>query len=114
VSGKPQLRLPAPAAAFTRSSPANCWVAQHCPASGRLHAAVASNVHLAALITLPALPLRFPSWWALSIAIYIYVCSVTTPTGALTLDLALGGGYPKGRVVEIYGPGRFKLGFTRE
>jgi recombination protein RecA len=29
---------------------------------------------------------------------------VTTPTGALTLDLALGGGYPKGRVVEIYGP----------
>ena len=28
----------------------------------------------------------------------------TIPTGALTLDLALGGGYPKGRVVEIYGP----------
>jgi recombination protein RecA len=28
----------------------------------------------------------------------------TTPTGALTLDLALGGGIPKGRVIEIYGP----------
>lgn len=28
----------------------------------------------------------------------------TIPTGALTLDLALGGGIPKGRVVEIYGP----------
>ncbi|MCP9829605.1 recombinase RecA [Synechococcus sp. L2F] len=28
----------------------------------------------------------------------------TVSTGALTLDLALGGGYPKGRVVEIYGP----------
>jgi recombination protein RecA len=28
----------------------------------------------------------------------------TIPSGALTLDLALGGGFPKGRVVEIYGP----------
>lgn len=28
----------------------------------------------------------------------------TIPTGALSLDLALGGGIPRGRVVEIYGP----------
>lgn len=28
----------------------------------------------------------------------------TIPSGAITLDLALGGGYPKGRIVEIYGP----------
>ena len=28
----------------------------------------------------------------------------TTPSGSMTLDMALGGGYPRGRVIEIYGP----------
>jgi recombination protein RecA len=28
----------------------------------------------------------------------------TFPSGALTLDIALGGGLPRGRIVEIYGP----------
>lgn len=28
----------------------------------------------------------------------------TIPSGALPLDMALGGGFPKGRIIEIYGP----------
>lgn len=28
----------------------------------------------------------------------------TSSSGSLTLDMALGGGYPRGRVIEIYGP----------
>jgi RecA/RadA recombinase len=31
-------------------------------------------------------------------------CSERFPSGCLTLDRALGGGYPKGRIVEVYGP----------
>lgn len=33
-----------------------------------------------------------------------YVDIETIPTGSLSLDMALGGGVPKGRIIEIYGP----------
>jgi recombination protein RecA len=33
-----------------------------------------------------------------------HIAVETTPTGAMSLDLALGGGIPKGRVIEVYGP----------
>ena len=35
----------------------------------------------------------------------VYENMEVIPTGSLTLDMALGvGGYPKGRIIEIYGP----------
>jgi recombination protein RecA len=34
----------------------------------------------------------------------VYAQVETIPTGSISLDLALGGGLPKGRIVEIYGP----------
>ena len=35
----------------------------------------------------------------------VYEKMETIPTGSISLDMALGvGGYPKGRIIEIYGP----------
>ena len=33
-----------------------------------------------------------------------HACRETFPSGSLTLDLCLGGGLPRGRIVEVYGP----------
>ena len=53
----------------------------------------------------PALPILMPTYQKQQARPALRPCRQTTPSGALTLDLALGGGYPRGRVVEIYGPG---------
>lgn len=42
------------------------------------------------------------------ISVYIstrlhFLCSEWSPSGALTLDMAMGGGFPKGRIVEVRG-----------
>ena len=34
----------------------------------------------------------------------IITSAETIPTGSISLDMAVGGGYPKGRIIEIYGP----------
>lgn len=34
----------------------------------------------------------------------IHAMVETLPTGSISLDLALGGGFPKGRIIEVYGP----------
>lgn len=32
---------------------------------------------------------------------FVCLCRETIPSGALTLDIALGGGFPKGRIIEV-------------
>ncbi|CAI5501037.1 unnamed protein product [Closterium sp. Naga37s-1] len=78
------------------------WPTEHARICLFIHPARPAVLCISTLLarppSLPALSLP-----ALSLPALSPPCRETFPSGALTLDIALGGGLPKGRIVEIYG-----------
>ncbi|WP_286193240.1 MULTISPECIES: recombinase RecA [unclassified Synechococcus] len=89
------------AAAASSSSPSTSYVSAAAP-SGDPRAAAERDKALGLVLT--QIERNFGKGSIMRLGDASRMRVETVPTGALTLDLALGGGYPKGRVVEVYGP----------
>lgn len=89
------------AAASSSSSPSTSYVSAAAP-SGDPRAAAERDKALGLVLT--QIERNFGKGSIMRLGDASRMRVETVPTGALTLDLALGGGYPKGRVVEVYGP----------
>ncbi|MEA5391761.1 recombinase RecA [Cyanobium gracile UHCC 0139] len=94
-------RATAAAAASSSSSPSTSYVSAAAP-SGDPRAAAERDKALGLVLT--QIERNFGKGSIMRLGDASRMRVETVPTGALTLDLALGGGYPKGRVVEVYGP----------
>ncbi|WP_219904282.1 MULTISPECIES: recombinase RecA [Cyanophyceae] len=94
-------RATAAAAASSSTSPSTSYVSAAAP-SGDPRAAAERDKALGLVLT--QIERNFGKGSIMRLGDASRMRVETVPTGALTLDLALGGGYPKGRVVEVYGP----------
>ncbi|MDP2768151.1 MAG: hypothetical protein Q8O41_12020 [Candidatus Methanoperedens sp.] len=75
------------------------------PKAGKEEEKEVSDRHKALELALAQIEKQFGKGSIMKLGAHTKINVETIPTGALTLDLALGiGGLPRGRVVEIFGP----------